>query len=251
MRVMLDISYDGSGYEGFASQPHGRTVADTLIAVLTKIYKQPIAIFGSSRTDSKVSAKTQYIVFDPPFTIECENIVRAINAVIDKSIYCKSAVLVADRYMPRHNVAFKKYTYTITSEFSPIYRHLEYFIRHKLNVEAMQTAANYLVGTHDFSSFCSANTDVEDKVRTITSLSVTQIDHKVVITVTGDGFLYNMVRIIAGTLIVFGLEKADPHHMKQILEGRDRSLAYSTAPAHGLMLEHIQLKGNNDKREYL
>ncbi|WOO86956.1 tRNA pseudouridine(38-40) synthase TruA [Mollicutes bacterium LVI A0039] len=246
MRVMIDICYDGSKFEGFASQPHGRTVADTLAIVLEKIYKQPVSIFGSSRTDSKVSAKTQYIVFDPPFTIEPDNIVRAINAIIDKAIYCKSAQLVPDRYMPRHDVEYKTYKYTITREYRPMYRHLEYFIRHQLNVEAMQTAANYLVGTHDFSSFCSANTDVTDKVRTIFDLSVEQDDNQVVLTISGDGFLYNMVRIIAGTLIVFGLEKENPDLMQEILASKDRAAAYSTAPAHGLMLEYIKLKGSHE-----
>lgn len=246
MRVMIDISYDGSQFEGFASQPHGRTVADNLGDVLNRIYKQKVNLYGSSRTDSKVSAKTQYIVFDPPFEIETDNIVRAINAIAPKSIYCKSAQLVADRYMPRHNVEYKTYKYTITSEYAPIYRHIEYYVRQQLDVEKMQSGANYLIGTHDFGSFCSANTDIEDKVRTITELSVETGNNRVVITVSGDGFLYNMVRIIVGTLIEFGLGKADPHSMKQILEAKDRSKAYATAPAHGLMLEYIQLEGQND-----
>lgn len=246
MRIMIDICYDGSGYEGFASQPHGRTVADVVTTALTKIYKQKINIYGSSRTDSKVSAKSQYIVYDAPFHIEYQNIVRAINCTVDDSIYCKSAQLVADRYMPRHNVEYKTYKYTITSEYQPIYRHLEYFVRHNLNVEAMQTAANYLIGTHDFSSFCSANTDIQDKVRTITELSVDKLGKKTIITVSGDGFLYNMVRIIVGTLIVIGLEKENPHKMEDILKSQDRRSAFSTAPAHGLMLEYIKLKGSND-----
>lgn len=246
MRVMIDISYDGSQFEGFASQPHGRTVADNLAIVLKRIYKQDVNLYGSSRTDSKVSAKTQYVVFDPPFEIAPDNIVRAINAIVPNSIYCKSACLVADRYMPRHNVEYKTYKYTITSEYAPIYRHLEYFIRQKLDVEKMQIGANYLIGTHDFSSFCSANTSITDKVRTITELKVEACDNRVVITVSGDGFLYNMVRIIVGTLVQFGLGKADPHTMKEILEAKDRSKAYSTAPAHGLMLEYIQLEGQDD-----
>ncbi len=246
MRVMIDISYDGSQFEGFASQPHGRTVADNLAIVLKRIYKQKVNLYGSSRTDSKVSAKTQYIVFDPPFEIAPENIVRAINAIVPNSIYCKSARVVEDRYMPRHNVEYKTYKYTITNEYAPIYRHLEYYIRQQLDVEKMQIGANYLIGTHDFSSFCSANTDISDKVRTITELKVDAIDNRVVITVSGDGFLYNMVRIIVGTLVQFGLGKTDPHTMKAILEAKDRSRAYSTAPAHGLMLEYIKLEGQND-----
>lgn len=246
MRVMIDISYDGSGFEGFAMQPHGRTVADHLSFVLEKIYKQKVNLYGSSRTDSKVSAKSQYVVFDPPFDINPNNIVRAINAIIDKSIYCKSAVLVEERYMPRHNVEFKTYTYTITSNYQPIYRHLEYYIRHQLDTHAMQLAANSLIGTHDFSSFCSANTDVVDKVRTVTDLRVTSEDDRVIITISGDGFLYNMVRIIAGTLIEIGRGKASPDDMSYILESKNRANAYATAPAHGLMLEYIKLKGTDD-----
>lgn len=246
MRVMIDICYDGSGFEGFATQPHGRTVADNLNEVLNRIYKQKINLFGSSRTDSKVSAKTQYIVFDAPFHIEPDNIVKAINSLVDKAIYCKDAWVVADDYMPRYDVEYKTYKYTITNEYSPIYRNIEYFIDRELDIEAMQEAANYLVGKHDFSSFCSSNTDVVDKVRTITELKVEQIDKRIIITVSGDGFLYNMVRIITGTLIVFGIGKVQPQAMKDILESKSRGNSFSTAPAHGLMLEYIKLKGSNE-----
>lgn len=246
MRIMIDISYDGSGFEGFATQPHGRTVADTLIAALSKIYKQPINIYGSSRTDSKVSAKTQYIVFDQPFEIEPQNLVKAINGTVDKAIYCKSAITVPDGYMPRFDVEYKTYKYTIATNYSPFYRNLEYFVKQPLNVLAMQEAANYLIGTHDFSSFCAANTDVTSKVRTITELELEQFEDKIVLTISGDGFLYNMVRIITGTLIVFGQEKKEPHIMKDILESKNRGNAFATAPAHGLMLEYIKLKGSHE-----
>lgn len=246
MRVMIDICYDGSEFEGFATQPHGRTVADTLSAALSKIYKQPIQIYGSSRTDSKVSAKTQYIVFDQPFEIAPENLVKAINGTVEKSIYCKTASVVSAHYMPRFDVEYKTYKYTIATEYSPVHRHLEYFVKKPLNLTAMQTAASYLIGTHDFSSFCAANTDVVDKVRTITELLVEQQAGRIIITISGDGFLYNMVRIITGTLIGFGLEKKDPHLMKDILESRNRGNAFATAPAHGLMLEYIKLKGNHE-----
>lgn len=246
MRVMIDICYDGSQFEGFATQPHGRTVADNLMSTLEKIYKQKINIYGTSRTDSKVSASTQYIVFDVPFKIEEENIVRAINCNIANSIYCKSAQYVNDGYMPRHNVLFKTYKYTITSSYSPIYRHIEHHLRSSLNTKAMQEAANYLIGKHDFSSFCSANTDVEDKVRTINKIDIKKEGKRTYIYVTGEGFLYNMVRIIVGTLIVIGLEKEKPEKMKEILESKNRASAFSTAPANGLMLEEIQLKGDNE-----
>lgn len=246
MRIMIDICYDGSDFEGFATQPHGRTVADTLMVALAKIYKQPIYIYGSSRTDSKVSAKTQYIVFDQPFSIEPDNLVKAINGTVDKRISCKSAVNVADGYMPRYDVGYKTYTYTITSEYIPFLRHLEYYVKHDLDVKAMQEAAKYLVGTHDFSSFCSANTDVKDKVRTVMSLDVNKVGNKTLITISGDGFLYNMVRIISGTLLVIGLGKYEPSYMKTILEAQSRKLSFATAPAHGLMLEKIVLKGTNE-----
>ncbi len=246
MRIMLDICYDGSSYEGFATQPHGRTVADTLSTALAKIYKQPISIYGTSRTDSKVSAKTQYIVYDAPFEIPVNGIVRAINGTIDKSIYCKSACEVEAGYMPRFDVEYKTYKYTITNLYSPVLRHLQYFVEQQLDVDAMQTAANYLIGTHDFSSFCAANTDVVDKVRTITELKVEQINQQIIITISGDGFLYNMVRIITGTLIRIGKGKQPADMMKAILDARDRSVAAPTAPAHGLMLEYIKLKGSHE-----
>lgn len=244
MRIMIEICYDGSEFEGFASQAHGRTVEDTLGLALAKIYKQKVKMYGTSRTDSKVSAKTQYIVFDQPFNIEPAHIVKAINGTVNKAIYCKSAIAVKPNYMPRYDVEYKTYKYTITNEYSPHLRHLKYYIRPKLNVEAMVEASQFLIGTHDFSSFCASNTDVASKVRTVKQLDIEEAGNDIIITISGDGFLYNMVRIITGTLIEIGLGKQSPKKMEEILASKDRMNAYATAPAHGLMLEYIQLKGN-------
>ncbi len=242
MRVMIDISYDGSDFEGFAKQPHKNTVLDTLEQTLSKIYKVNIKAFGTSRTDSKVNALTQYVVFDPPFEINADNIVRAINSNLDGRIYCISAKYVRANYFPRHNVKTKTYSYTITSKYNPFHRNFEYFLKNQLDIVAMKKAASYLIGTHDFSSFCAANTDVKDKVRTIYSLQVKQIENKTIITINGDGFLYNMIRIIVGTLIVIGLGHKQADIMESILKAQDRSKAFSTAPAHGLLLEEIKLR---------
>lgn len=245
---MIDICYDGSQFEGFAPQPHKRTVYDTLIAKLNQIYKCKMTAYGSSRTDSKVSAKTQLIVYDAPFEINTDNIVRAINSGLNEAIYCKSAVYVKEGYMPRHEVASKTYIYTISKHYDPFTRNFEHVVPHELNINAMEEAANYLIGKHDFSSFCSANTDVNSKVRTIHSININYEYGKTKIEVSGDGFLYNMVRIISGTLIVFGLEKYDPSLMEDILKSKDRSKAFATAPAKGLCLEKIVLKGNDEEK---
>lgn len=246
MRIMIEICYDGSEFEGFASQSHGRTVEDTLGVALNKIYKQQVKLYGTSRTDSKVSAKTQYIVYDQPFIILPEQIVKAINGTVNKAIYCKRAIPVKPGYMPRYDVEYKTYKYTITNQYTPYLRHLKYYIKPKLNVEAMNAASKYLIGTHDFSSFCASNTDVASKVRTITQLDITEVGNDIIITISGDGFLYNMVRIITGTLIEIGLGKHSPEKMKDILASKNRTSAFATAPAHGLMLEYIQLKGNHE-----
>ncbi len=247
MRVMINISYEGTQFEGFAPQPHGRTVSNSLMRTLAKIYKQEIKIHGSSRTDSNVSARCQYIVYDQPFIIEPASIVRALNCNLEDGIYCISAEEVDSNFQPRYEVKNKTYTYTITQKYDLFNRNHEYYIHTKLDYKAMDDACKYLVGTHDFSSFCSSNTDVQSKVRTINSLSTRQEGDRIIIEINGDGFLYNMVRIIAGTLIVIGLGKDKPESMETILNAEDRSCAYSTAPAHGLMLEKIYLKGRDGK----
>ncbi len=246
MRVMIDISYDGSEFEGFASQPHGKTVEDTITNAITRVYKKKLKIYGTSRTDSNVSAYTQYIVFDAPFHIEESNIPKAINSNIPASIYCKSAKYVAAKYMPRYNVKYKTYIYTITNKYDPTLRNIEHFIKSKLNINEMKLASNCLIGTHDFSAFCSANTDVQDKVRTIYDISINERNDRISIEVSGDGFLYNMVRIIVGCLIVIGLGKEKAPVLENILKSKDRSLAFATAPANGLVLQKIMLKDMNE-----
>ncbi len=248
MRVMIDISYDGTNFEGFATQPHGRTISDHLMQALSLIYKQDIYIYGSSRTDSKVSALQQYIVYDSPFYIAPDAIKSAINANINEAIYCKSALYVNDDYFPRYDVSCKTYTYTITTKYNPLMRNFEYYIKRPLDVKAMQDAAKCLVGTHDFTSFCAANSDVKSKIRTITNLNIKKENERIIITISGDGFLYNMIRIIAGTLIVIGIGKADFSQMEKILAAKDRKAAYYTAAAHGLCLQKIELKGNYEQK---
>lgn len=242
MRVMIDICYDGSCFEGFAPQSHNRTVTASVEETLLKIYKQPITIYGTSRTDSGVCANTQFIVFDQPFKIADAQLVKALNAALSPTIYCKRSMSVPPGYMPRHDVISKTYSYTLAKNYNPLFRHTQYHVRKPMDYQQMKKAASYLVGTHDFSSFCAANSSVSNKVRTITAIDVIAKDGCIEVRVSGDGFLYNMVRIIVGTLIVIGIGKAKPESMQEILEQRDRRYAYSTAPASGLILEKIILK---------
>lgn len=242
MRVMIDICYDGSIYEGFAPQSHNRTITYKIEETLKKLYKQPVLIYATSRTDSGVCANSQFVVYDQPFVIEPAQIVKALNANFPPQIYCKRAIEVADGYMPRHDVTSKSYIYNIVKSYNPIFRHVEYHVRKPLDVELMNNACQYLIGTHDFSSFCSANSSVTNKIRTINELSVKLENQTIVVRINGDGFLYNMVRIIVGTLIVIGIGNCPPEYMAEILESKDRRSAFATAPACGLILDKIYLK---------
>lgn len=237
-RLKCIVAYDGTDYSGFQVQPEQVTVQGTIEAALQRITGETIQIAGSGRTDAGVHAQGQVFHFDTNSTIPVEKWRFVLNNQLPDSIVISSVEEAHPAFHARFDVVRKQYRYCIDNGTVPeLFRHryADHY-RHRLDESRMQEAANYLVGEHDFTSFCSAKTFVEDKVRTIYDLKVRREEDLIWIICEGNGFLYNMVRIIAGTLVEVGEGKRDPHDFARILAARDREQAGKTAAAKGLTM---------------
>ncbi|MEG2783729.1 MAG: tRNA pseudouridine(38-40) synthase TruA [Lachnospiraceae bacterium] len=241
-RIKLTIAYDGTNYCGWQIQPNGITIEEVLNNTLSKMLKEEIIIIGASRTDSGVHALGNVAVFDTQTTIPPDRIAYALNRRLPEDIVIVKSEEVNADFHPRYCNSRKTYQYNIinTHTIIPTKRLTNYFVSYKLDIEKMRQAAAYLVGEHDFISFCNIRTDVKDTVRTITEFSITQAGDEIQIVISGNGFLYNMVRIIIGTLIRVGRGFYEPEKIQDILEAKDRKAAGATAPAHGLTLVEIE-----------
>lgn len=247
-RVMLIVAYDGTNYCGWQIQPNGRTIEGELNRALSGLLGEEIAVTGASRTDAGVHSRGNAAVFDTSARIPAEKISYALNQRLPEDIVVQWSGEVEPDFHPRRIKSRKTYEYRILNrEFrDPNRRRDTYFYYRSLDVEAMRDAARYLVGEHDFQSFCSIRSQARTSVRTIESLTVDRHEDIITIRVTGNGFLYNMVRIIAGTLIQVGAGERRPEEIPQILEALDREAAGPTAPAHGLTMIGIMFEKNLD-----
>ena len=241
-RIKLTIAYDGTNYCGWQVQPNGITVEEVVNKALKKLTGEDIQVIGASRTDSGVHALGNVAVFDTHTTIPPERISYALNQRLPEDIVIVNSEEVAEDFHPRNCDCSKTYEYHILNTRIPIptKRLTNYFVSYDLDVEKMRKAAGYLIGEHDFVSFCNVRTDVEDTVRTVTELEILKDGEEITIRISGNGFLYNMVRIIVGTLIRVGRGFYEPEKVKEILEAKDRKAAGVTAPPHGLILAEIR-----------
>ena len=241
-RIKLTIAYDGTNYCGWQVQPNGITVEEVVNKALKKLTGEDIQVIGASRTDSGVHALGNVAVFDTHTTIPPERISYALNQRLPEDIVIVKSEEVAEDFHPRYCDCSKTYEYHILNTRIPIptKRLTNYFVSYDLDVEKMRKAAGYLIGEHDFVSFCNVRTDVEDTVRTVTELEILKDGEEITIRISGNGFLYNMVRIIVGTLIRVGRGYYEPEKVKEILEAKDRKAAGVTAPPHGLILAEIR-----------
>ena len=241
-RIKLTIAYDGTNYCGWQIQPNGITIEEILNKALSKMTGEEILVIGASRTDSGVHAMGNVAVFDTETTIPAEKIAVALNQRLPDDIVITKSEEVPLDFHPRYCNCSKTYEYHIINTRIPIptKRLTNYFVSYVLDIDKMRQAASYLVGEHDFVSFCNVRTDVENTVRSITDLDILTNGNEITIRITGNGFLYNMVRIIVGTLIRVGRGFYEPEKVKEILEAKDRKAAGVTAPAHGLMLVEIK-----------
>ena len=238
MRVKLAVAYEGTNYCGWQIQPNGITIEQVLNETLSSLLGEEITVTGASRTDAGVHSLGNVAVFETHTKMPAEKISFALNQRLPEDIVVQESCQVPEDFHPRFSKSRKTYEYRILNcRFrQPLERRTSYFYHYPLDVRAMQKAAAYLVGEHDFTSFASVHAQTNTYVRMIYALDVVREGDMIRIRVQGNGFLYNMVRIIAGTLIQVGAGIKKPEDMESILAGKDRELAGPTAPAHGLTM---------------
>ncbi len=272
-RIRLTVAYDGTAYCGWQLQPNGVTIEEKLNTALTELLGEPIHVTGASRTDAGVHSLGNIAVFDTGTRIPAEKIAFALNQRLPDDIVIRGSCEVEPDWHPRKCNSRKTYEYRIQNSIfpDPTCRLNTYFYYRQLDLDAMRRAAAILEGTHDFKSFCSANTPVENTVRTLYACEISvreaegvyespagrgpaaaprfgaamtpdMVPRLITIRVCGSGFLYNMVRIIAGTLISVGIGELTPDEVGEILEVKDRKLAGPTAPACGLTMIGIEFE---------
>ncbi|MEG0012922.1 MAG: tRNA pseudouridine(38-40) synthase TruA [Cellulosilyticaceae bacterium] len=241
-RLKFLMAYDGTNYHGFARQPNAITVQQVIEDAIYSLTKQKVEVIGSGRTDTGVHAKGQCCIIDIETSIPTERFGKALNGRLPKDIVIRDVEDVSTDFHPRYAVKKKTYRYQLLTsrQNDPFVSNYVYFYPYHLNIDFMREAAEAIIGTHDFKCFCSAGTSVQTTVRTIYSLEIRQIDDMIQIDICGNGFLYNMVRIIVGTLIQVGIGKIYPSKMAKIIESADRNLAGPTAPPTGLTMLDIK-----------
>lgn len=241
-RVKLVVAYDGTNYCGWQLQPNGVTIEEVLNRALSDLLKEDIMVIGASRTDSGVHAMGNVAVFDTENRMPADKICFALNQRLPEDIRVQSSEEVAADWHPRKCNCTKTYEYKILNRKinMPVQRLYAHFCYFPLDVGLMRQAAQYIVGEHDFRSFCTVRTQAEETVRTIYSLDIEKDGDMITIRISGSGFLYNMVRIIAGTLMKVGMGVYPPEHVKEIIAARDRQQAGQTAPARGLTLVSLE-----------
>lgn len=237
---LLTLMYDGYEFGGYAKQKHKNTIQNNLEDVLETVLKEHVKTVESSRTDAKVHALDQKVMFKFHTKLDLVKFKESLNNMLPKAIVVVSVELKDENFHCRYDVTSKTYKYYISKSYDPFKRFYEYYHYKKLDVSLMKKACKHIVGTHDFSAFCSSKATQEDKVRTVNSLSIEEHGEKIVLTINGSGFLYNMVRIIVGTLLEVGEKRIRVESVKEIVESMDRQKAGQTAPAQALFLEEIK-----------
>lgn len=243
MRYVLKISYDGANYAGFQKQPNGTTIQGELEKNLSIVLDENIEIIASGRTDADVSALEQTCHFDCEKELDEKRVVGYANSLLPKGIRVLGLEVADSNFHARFSAKRKTYEYYFytSKEPLPFYEKFATLVGYNLDMYAMENACKYFLGEHDFSAFCASNTSVVDKVRTIYDIDIVELGeglYKLVI--TGSGFLYNMVRIIMGTLVDIGLGKIKADNLSNIIASGDRGKAGKTISAKGLCLKKVE-----------
>lgn len=245
MRYLITLSYDGTNYKGYQTQPGLVTIQEQIEKALTKINDGKKTTFTSSgRTDKGVHAKMQCGHADLDINITEYKLKRAMNSNLPEDIHVIKTEKVADDFHARYNVLEKTYEYYMNiGEYNPIERNYVFQYNYKLNVEKMQEGIKYLLGKHDFRAFVTENKEKENCIRTISKVTVEKINDNIIkFTFTGNGFLRYQIRNMVGILIRVGEEKESPEYVEYFLNKKDRSKGGKTAPAEGLYLTNIRYK---------
>ena len=241
MRYRFSVCYIGSKYSGFQIQDNKDTIQYRLESALSVVCKQTIKVISSGRTDAGVSAKEQVCHFDIDEQLTTNRVLSYTNSLLPEDIRILDMIEVDNSFHARYSAKQKTYEYYFyTGKKNPIYDSFATYTNPTLDIDAMMRACQDIVGTHDFTAFCASNTSVVDKTRTIYEANIKLIDNDLYkFTVIGNGFLYNMVRILMGTLVTIGQGKISYKDIKKIIVSKDRSLAGKTMPAKGLMLKKV------------
>ncbi|MGN1310936.1 MAG: tRNA pseudouridine(38-40) synthase TruA [Clostridia bacterium] len=239
--IKLIIEYDGKKFGGWQKQPNKLNIQGEIEKAIGEITGEDIELNASGRTDAGVHSLGQTANFKTNSKIDIEKFPVAINSKLKQSMRIINAEEVEENFHSRYSCKGKKYRYIINNSKygSAIYRDLEYHMPIKLDVEAMQKAIKYFEGEHDFKGFKASGTSSKSSVRTIYSAKVLQEGDRIKIELEGNGFLYNMVRIIAGTIVDVGLGKIRPEEIPEIINSKDRNRAGKTLPPQGLYLVEV------------
>ncbi len=239
--VRLTLQYVGTRYHGWQVQPNGITVQEALQNAIEQVTGVRSAVTGCSRTDAGVHANRFYCTTAQPQRISVDKFVQALNAVLPEDIAVLCCDAVSDEFHPRYSAVAKRYVYRIWNGAvrNPFEQGVSLHLRSPLDDARMNEVAQLFLGTHDFSAFCSAGSTVQDKVRTIRLSQVERDGNLVTYTVEADGFLYNMVRILVGTILDVTAGRLCEDDVQRALDTGDRSCAGATAPACGLFLDEV------------
>ncbi|MCL2235317.1 MAG: tRNA pseudouridine(38-40) synthase TruA [Defluviitaleaceae bacterium] len=244
MGILLTIAYDGTNYNGWQIQKNGVTVCGALSEALTQVLGgENFSVLGASRTDAGVHALGQrvHLMTEGETRVPLEKLPQVINSALPRDIAVNDAIIVSDSFHPIRDAKSKTYVYKIHNHLhrNPLMWRYSAQVKTPLNLKMMQSACEYFVGEHDFAAFCSTGSSVNSTVRTIYSLSISENDGLMEICINGNGFLYNMVRIIAGTLVEVGGGKIHPNQIPEIMKAKDRTQAGKTMPPQGLTLVEV------------
>lgn len=247
VRYKAIISYDGTNFNGFQSQPNGRTVQEEIEKTLKKMNNgKSITIFGSGRTDAGVHAIGQVIHFDYPEERPLERMRYALDTQTPEDIACRAVEIVAEDFHARYHVVEKTYEFRVDigKPRSPFRRFYASYFPYPLDLEKIRRALPDLLGTHDFTSFCATGSSVDSKIRTIyqADMTVNEAGDEIIFTFRGDGFLYKMIRILVGTLLRIGNGRLPVDSLPEIIAAKDRNAAGPTAHPEGLYLKEVKYK---------
>lgn len=250
--ISFVIKYDGSHYHGWQRQNRVVGVQAVIEKALKRVLKQDITVEGSGRTDAGVHALGQCASFKAHLPMPVENLRSAVNKILPNDVFVLKAHIVPDTFHARFSAVAKTYTYKIYTlkERDPFMDRYCYHYPHSLDIEAIKRAMSAFIGTHDFRTFMASGSETVNTVRTVYAFSLELTGDTLAFTITGNGFLYNMVRIIIGTLLHVGTGKLSPESIPEIINSQERSRARFTTPGHGLYLKRV-FYSNQELKESL
>lgn len=239
MKILIRLSYDGTKYSGWQIQPNADTVQERIEKAVSQLTGEKVKVTGSGRTDAGVHAACQVAHFETGSKIPPEKFKYALNAILPDDIRITKSMEIDDSFHAVKSAKKKTYVYTLITEDNPLLSRYAYFFDRKIDFRAIKAATKLFVGTHDFKGFSAAGGSAKTSVRTIYSLKVKKVKNKITFTVTGNGFLYKMVRMIVGALICVGVNKMSCCDIKQALISGNKPNISLTLPAKGLRLENV------------